>query len=221
MPTKEKMKSNIKNNSSTRAIVCLDGEAPSKKTFQKINQENDFIVAADGAANWLYSYGVTPDIVIGDLDGIKKSVLKKIPGTKLLRIADQYSTDLEKVVSWTIDQKFTDLVIVGIAGKRIDHTLSNFQLIWKFVKKIRMEFVHDDWSAIPIQREKKIFEVEPGMTISLIPASACKGITLRGFKYNLTNASMKLGEVGVSNIAEKNKVSVEVTRGSILALFLA
>lgn len=215
------MKSSIQHPNHPRVVICLDGEPPSRKIFRSIVQKNDFILAADGAANWLIRYKTIPNMVVGDLDGIQKNVLCKIPKERVLRIKDQYSTDLEKVFLWAIQNNFRDTIVVGMGGKRIDHTLSNFHLIWRFVKKINIEVVHDGWSAIPIQNQKMKFGVEVGMTISLIPFSTCRGITLKGFQYNLKNASMKLGEVGVSNVAAKKQVEVEIKRGSVVVVFLS
>lgn len=220
MPAEEKM-SKIQNQHSKpfRVLLCLDGEPPSKKTTRKLLQETELIVAADGAANWLVSYGIVPDFVVGDLDGIKPAILTKFPRSNVIKITEQYSTDFEKTMSWIVQQGYTDVIIAGISGKRVDHMLSNFQLVWNFIKKINIEIVGDDWSAITMQNEKKQFHVPIGMTISLIPFSACKGITLRGFKYNLANSSMKLGEVGVSNLSVREVVSVEILRGSALMVF--
>lgn len=204
-----------------RALICLDGEAPSKKTIDGALQEVDFLIAADGAANWLVDYGIAPDVLIGDLDGVKKSTLKKLPSTQIIQKKDQYSTDLEKAFTWAIQNKFQNVMVLAAAGKRLDHTLSNFALMWSFSKKCLIEVQHDDWKAYLLTNDKEEFIVKKGMTVSLVPYSHCTGITLKGFKYSLTNSKMNVGEVGVSNVASRSKVSIHVRSGKMLAMFLS
>ncbi len=202
-----------------RYLICLDGEPPSKKTFLETLSKDDCVVAADGGANWLVDYGIAPNVLIGDLDGVKKSTLKKLPSTQIIQKKDQYSTDLEKSFAWAIREGAEYIVVMAAAGKRIDHTLSNFSLFWEFSKKTNIQLVHDDWHAY-LLNEHNQFKTKKGMTVSLIPFSACKGITLRGFKYPLKNASMNVGEVGVSNVALGKKVKIDVKKGRMLAIFL-
>lgn len=203
-----------------RAIICLDGEPPSKDTFQKVLRTDDDVIAADGGANWLSAYGIQPRLLIGDLDGVQTDILRQMPESMVLQIQDQYSTDLEKALSWVIANKYTQVVLLGMGGKRIDHILSNFSLIWKFEKKISIEMIHDDWSAYLLQNTKKKFDVRTGQTVSLIPFSNCSGITLRGLQYPLTNKAMKLGNVGISNVAVKNKIEITIQKGRAVIFIL-
>ncbi len=204
----------------TRALICLDGEPPSKRTLYRELKEVDCVIAADGGANWLFGYNIAPDVLIGDLDGVKKKTLVRLPSTQVIQIKDQYSTDLEKAFAWAVKQKIKSVTVMAVAGKRVDHILSNFSLLWKFHKKMSIEIVHDDWHAYLLPNQKLSVDVRKGMTISLIPFSNCSGITLRGFQYPLTGASMKLGQVGVSNVASRPNVSIQIKRGHMLGIFL-
>ncbi len=204
----------------THALICLDGEPPSKQTLYWELKDVDCVIAADGGANWLCDYNIAPDVLIGDLDGVKKKTLVRLPSTQVIQIKDQYSTDLEKTFTWAVKQKIKTVTVMAVAGKRIDHTLSNFSLLWKFHKKVHIEIVHDDWYAILLPNLKLKMDVKKGMTISLIPYSNCSGITLNGFQYPLSKASMKMGQVGVSNVALSSKVSIEIKRGNMLCIFL-
>jgi thiamine pyrophosphokinase len=203
-----------------RAVICLDGEPPSKKTFQKTVQDRDFVIAADGGANWLYEYGIKPDLLIGDLDGVQEEIRNKLPEDRIIQKVDQYSTDFEKAFTWVTQKKIENVVVFAMAGKRIDHLLSNFSLVWKFHKKANIEIVHDGWNAHLLPNQKQKYKVRKGMTISLIPFSDCAGITLAGFEYPLQNAVMNQGNVGVSNVATESQVMIEVKKGRMIAIFM-
>jgi thiamine pyrophosphokinase len=205
---------------SQKALICLDGQPPSKATFDKVLPTVGCVIAADGGANWLYEYQIAPNVLIGDLDGIRKDVLLKLPSTSIIEKEDQYSTDLEKAFTWAIRQRFKHVTVMAIAGKRTDHMLSNFSLLWKFHKKLEIEIQDDHWTGHILPNEKQEFDVQKGMTISLIPYSNCSGITLKGFQYPLTQATMKQGEVGISNVATSKSVTIEVKKGRMLAIFL-
>jgi thiamine pyrophosphokinase len=202
-----------------RALICLDGEPPSQKTLYRELRNVDCLIAADGGANWLFDYNIAPNILIGDLDGVKKSVISKLPSTIIIERKNQYSTDLEKAFTWAIQQKIKNITVMAIAGKRIDHILSNFSLLWRFHKKANIDIVHDNWFAQLLSNQKQNLKVKKGQIISLIPFSNCSGITLKGFQYPLTKATMKRGQVGVSNVASSSKVFVEIKRGHMLCIF--
>ncbi|MRR37824.1 hypothetical protein EG829_24885, partial [bacterium] len=56
--------------------------------------------------------------------------------------------------------------------------------------------------------------------VSLVPFGPCGGITLRGLRYPLTNASMKVGEIAVSNVVVRSPFSVTVRRGRLLIIVI-
>jgi len=202
------------------ALICLDGEPPHQRTLYRELKGKDCVIAADGGANWLFDNNIAPDVLIGDLDGVKKNVISKLPSTSIIQRKDQYSTDLEKAFAWAIQKRIKNITVLAAAGKRIDHTLSNFSLLWNFAKKTNIRIVHDEWHAVLLPNQKTNFQIRKGMTVSLIPFSCCYGITLRGFKYPLTNAKMMQREVGVSNVATRSNVSIHIKRGNMLAIFL-
>jgi thiamine pyrophosphokinase len=204
-----------------RAVICLNGVAPSKSTLESVLQPGDCLVAADGGVNWLYEYDVLPYLLIGDLDSAQKNIIKKMPKESVVKIEDQNSTDLEKAIQWAIGKKIKSIVILGMEGKRIDHTLANFFLLWRFQKKVRIELIHDDWTAYLLQNTTMKSTAQIGMTISLIPFSNCSGVTLKGFQYPLQNSKLEVGQVGVSNVATKSNIEITVKSGKIAVMFLS
>lgn len=56
--------------------------------------------------------------------------------------------------------------------------------------------------------------------ISIIPFGQCSGVTLRGLKYPLRDALLRVGQVGVSNVVMASPFSVCVKKGKLLVLIL-
>lgn len=176
------------------------------------------LVAADGASNWLFRYGIEPDVVIGDMDGIEPWLAQKIGPKKMLERVDQNLTDLEKALNWIAEQGVGQVSVFGLGGKRVDHLFSNFVLLWKYLPHFTLSAHHDDWTAFFLQDEKKEFTVGLGQTISLIPFENCSGVTLQGLRYPLKEGQIGFERTGVSNVAESKQITVEVRKGK-LAVF--
>jgi thiamine pyrophosphokinase len=80
---------------------------------------------------------------------------------------------------------------------------------------LRLTFRGDGWTALPVGTLLTRRAVR-GATASLIPFGRCAGITLRGFAYPLKDASMRPGEIGVSNVVVSSPVTVRVRNGNML-----
>jgi thiamine pyrophosphokinase len=77
----------------------------------------------------------------------------------------------------------------------------------------------DGWAAHPIVRRIDL-RVTKGSTVSLLPFGKCSGITLDGLHYPLTDATLQIGEIAVSNVATRENISIKVKRGKLMAVVL-
>lgn len=227
------------------ALLICNGEAPSRKLAQQFARKANVIVAADGGANVARKLGICPHVIIGDLDsiepatrrhfssGLKEKWLKPLAGSSItdhprpkgrgyprfIQVARQDNTDLEKALDFLLERRIKNATIIAATGKRLDHTLGNLSVIWNYATHIAVTLVGDGWIALPVGKRKEV-RAKVGTTVSLLPFGVCSGITLRGLQYPLTNATMKVGEIGVSNVVSKSPFSVEVGRGNMLMVIL-
>jgi thiamine pyrophosphokinase len=183
-------------------------------------RQADTFVAADGGANAALRAGVRPDIVIGDLDSILPSTERWLSRSRIVRVRRQDNTDMEKALDFIASSGPAAVAIAGATGGRIDFTLGNFGVFWNYTRRLSMTFVGDGWVAFPVGRRRTL-EAPPGTTVSLIPFGNCSGITLRGLRYPLKEASMRTGEIGVSNVVRTSPFSVTVRRGNMLLVMFA
>jgi thiamine pyrophosphokinase len=201
------------------ALVICNGEPPSRALTRRLAHHTDLIVAADGGANIARAYGIRPHLIIGDLDSISKSTRHFFSSSTILHVNRQDNTDLEKALDYLVSQKIRKAVIIGATGKRIDFTLGNLSVLWAYTSLIDLTFVGDGWKAIPVVSRMQL-RAPIGTTVSLIPFGRCSGITLRGLQYPLTNASMNVGEIGVSNVVSSSSFTVHVKKGHMLLLVM-
>jgi thiamine pyrophosphokinase len=199
------------------ALLLCNGEPPSKSAARAIAEAVDLVVAADGGANSAAAVGVQPDVIIGDLDSVKPSVLRKFHAAEIIRVRRQDNTDLEKALDYLQHLGVCHVYLMGATGRRLDMTLANLTVLWRYAKYMDIVVVGTGWSAVPVTGSRRL-TTEKGMTVSLIPYSPCSGVTLRGLKYPLTNATWKPGEVAVSNVVLKKDFSVVIKKGRALLI---
>jgi len=199
------------------AFLLCNGEPPSRNLARRLARRADFVVAADGGANAALRLGIRPRVIIGDLDSLSGEARRGFPKALVLRIRRQDTTDLEKALDFIVAQGIHRVTIAGIAGRRIDFTLGNLSVLWKY--HLELEIVGDGWRAYPVRKEIRL-RARRGTTVSIVPFGTCRGIRLRGLKYPLENATMKIGDIGVSNVSVRPLFSVEVRAGRLLVFVL-
>ncbi|MDH4070362.1 MAG: thiamine diphosphokinase [Ignavibacteria bacterium] len=201
------------------ALLFCNGEPPSGRLCRSLAGKADFILAADGGANIARRYGIRPDCIIGDLDSITPGTRRFFRNTETVRVPTQESTDFEKALAFLRKKGVAEVTIVGATGKRLDFTLGNLASFWKFTRNFGVTFAGDNWTACPVGRRTTL-RARRGTTVSLLPFGACSGITLRGLRYPLRNATMRPGDIGVSNVVKRSPFSVSVRRGRMLLIMI-
>jgi thiamine pyrophosphokinase len=207
-------------------LIC-NGEPPSRTRARKLAAAADFVVAADGGANIARRFGIWPHLIVGDLDSIAPATRKFFSpsphrtkprrSTEFLHVPRQDNTDLEKALDVLAERRTKRVVIIAATGRRIDHTLGNLSVIWRYTDAMEIVFVGDGWFALPVGKMKRLHAAR-GTIVSLIPFGACSGITLKGLQYPLREATMRVGEIGLSNVVVKSPFTVRVRNGNMLMI---
>lgn len=198
------------------ALLLANGKSPTKSLLLTCRKRSEFFVCADGGANYAAKLGERPDLIIGDLDSIRASTVKKFQSVTTHRIADQNSTDLEKALSWLIRKNYTEIIVLGATGGRVDHLAGNLSALGKFSKRAHITFVDESGEMRSVGSEM-VLEAPVGTTVSLIPLSRCEGVVTNGLKWEIQNGVLELGfREGTSNIVKSSPVTIRVRRGTLL-----
>jgi thiamine pyrophosphokinase len=199
-----------------QALILANGEPPKKSHLQSLMKQCQLFVCADGGANTALALGLTPDAIVGDMDSVHAETRAKFQHVRTFESSNEETTDLEKAIAWTIRQKYDHIIVVGAAGKRLDHTIGNLGVIARFYPDAIVRIVDDIGETLFVGREL-IFEAPLHSTVSLIPLTRCEGITTTGLEYGLDNELLELGvREGTSNIVVANPVSIKVKKGNLL-----
>lgn len=181
----------------SNVLLIGNGETLPADFLRAQAKRADFILAADGGADRALSCGITPDIVIGDLDSVSSAAKKQLGNDKFIFVDNQNNTDLEKALDYLTKHNCKKCVICGFTGGRMDFTLGNFLSVYPYVNKIEICFASPNWTIYPLAATRK-FACKRGARVSLIPLKTCTGVTLKGLKYPLTNARLSWTRAGRS-----------------------
>lgn len=209
-------------------FLIVSGGSLSKEFVTKVVGQGkyDRILAADSGMNALYAAAVTPDIIIGDFDSADEKILAFFQQNKAIDFCtlnpEKDDTDTEFAIRESIRRGADFITIIGGTGTRLDHVLGNISLLGiGLEEQVSMELL-DEHNRIrmiqkPLTLEK---DAQYGKYVSLIPYGGdVQGITLRGFKYPLSDYTMGgFNSLGISNEIVDEKAVIELTRGSLLVI---
>ena len=199
-----------------QALIIANGELPQKKRVMLLLKRAAAIICADGGANVALKMGITPDVIVGDLDSIHAEALVKFRRVAIDENRDDQTTDLEKAITWAIQSNYDHITVVGASGKRLDHTVGNLGVLRKFFPDAIITLVDDHGELCYVGRECS-FDAEPGDIVSLIPLNRCEEVSTTGLKYPLEGESLELGvREGTSNVVVASPVSIKVKKGHLL-----
>lgn len=201
-----------------RAIIFINGNLSDLSQVKEIIKKEDFLIAIDGGANHIKKLGLTPKIIIGDMDSIKPKLLKKYKSIKYPRKKNK--TDFELGIDYCLGKKFQEIIIFCILGDRIDHMLANIFLVTKIQTqnpKIQIKMIEGK-KEIFILNKEIIIEGKIGDEVSIIPVSQkLENITTEGLYYRLIDETLAFGSTrGVSNVMNKDSVLITVKKGIAL-----
>jgi len=203
-----------------KCIIIANGRPPSKSVINFFKSKGySTLICADGGANSAFKLGLVPDYIIGDLDSVFPETLKFYSDkSTILKVKRQNDTDVEKCLKFAIRKKYSEAILLGVTGDRLDHTICNLGIVIKFYQKIKCKIVAENSYLIPTD-ETIIFKSKVGENISIYAFDRHTNITSDGLKYQLHNSSLPFGEKeSTSNVAIRNEVKLVVKGGIIFII---
>ena len=209
-----------------RAIVVA-GSPEVRRPAGLQPEPGDLVIGADLGAAHCLRWGWRPNLVIGDLDSLPAAAQATLaaqgsPFIVMPRRKDE--TDLELALDHVLQAGAAAIVIVGVLGGRIDHTLANLLLLTRADLAARDVCMVDGHQTIRVLRPGRPLTVagQPGDTLSLIPVGgAAIGVTARHVEWPLHEAVLPLGSArGISNILIGPTAELSIEQGLILVVHI-
>lgn len=198
--------------------VVVAGSVLADELDRTAVEAGDVIIAVDGGADALARIGVTPSLLIGDLDSISAAALADLQsrGVELVRLhTAKDETDTEAALRLAVERGATEITVFNaLGGPRLDHLVGNLLLLaapWLAgVKVTLVDGVHE---ALLLKGDGGV-SGRKGDTVSLLPLTErVADVRTEGLLYPLQGETLFQGATrGVSN--EMTGGHARVTHGA-------
>jgi thiamine pyrophosphokinase len=206
-----------------RFILFVNGDLKSPEGLRPQLRPDDTLIAVDGGLRHLTALGLTPDLILGDLDSADPAEVAKLEaqGVPVRRYPpEKDETDLELAIETAIDQGATTLWIVAALGDRLDHTLGNIYLLTQpRLAALDVRLVDGEQEVFLI-RDETTLTGQPGQIVSLIPLMGpVPGVTTGQLAYPLRHETLYPDKTrGISNVMTAETATVSIDDGILLCI---
>ncbi len=204
---------------SKRIIIFANGDLPDLEKARALLHEDDFIIAADGGTRHALALGLTPNVIVGDLDSLPSNFEPStFNGEIVLYPKDKNETDLELAIQHALTLDPQEIIILAALGGRLDQTLGNIALI-SDLRPLTFDLRLDDGlEEVFFCYEHSQIHGASGDTVSLIPwQGEVTGIVTTGLKWPLQNETLYPNKTrGISNEMTSETATVQIKSGLLL-----
>lgn len=210
----------------TRRVVIISGGSLDDELVKRTIQDDDTVIGADSGALFVFKHNLRLDVAIGDFDSVTKDQAEQIRHyAKQFISCDPVMkdmTDTEMALDYAMKLKPEEIILCGVLGTRIDHSLANIYLLKEpAAEGIACSIVdaHNRLTIVTADQAGHYFKADYTY-ISLLPITdKVTGVNLEGFKYPLNDATLVMGSsLGISNELSTEKGKVTVASGILLVI---
>lgn len=206
-----------------RIIIFANGELPDLKKARALLRSDDYIMCADGGTQHALALNLKPNLVIGDMDSVRKGHWQKLKTAGIsmeLFPRDKNETDLELAINRAIEMKPEKIVIVAALGGRLDQTLGNIALLTTSQLSAIDIRLDDGVEEIFLCRDQVQVHGGSGDLVSLIPWQGdVTGVVTKDLKWPLQDETLYPDRTrGISNEMTGDTATISIRSGLLLIL---
>ncbi|MBR5809553.1 MAG: thiamine diphosphokinase [Clostridia bacterium] len=174
---------------------------------------DDFVICADSGYDHAKKFGIRADIVIGDMDSTKYGDISE---EKMLYPKRKDFTDSELAIMYAEKKGFESVLLFGMIGTRMDHSLANIGMI----SRLKNAVIIDENNETYFAGNEFSLNGKPGDIISIIPfCEDLFGVTTVGLDYPLVAGEIKCGtSLGISNVMTGDNCRIKIEKGKALII---
>ena len=180
---------------------------------------DDMIIAADGGYDSLVKSGLLPDLLIGDFDSITSEIPKDIRTLRHPKEKDE--TDMFLAYAEGARLGYTEFVMLGATGGRLDHTYANLSLLL-YAKEHGHNITVIDQNGIILCLKNEAISLagSPGATLSVFAIGGeAHGVSITGAKYEAKGITILPSfPIGVSNEFTDTDARISVEDGALIII---
>ena len=208
---------------SAKREICLvigSSNCPPPERYHDYLENISYIACADGGSRHARELGLSPDLIIGDMDSISGEDLEyfRACGTEIKRIFSQEENDLEKTLRHLIGRKHHRFLLIGSMGRREDHSLATLQIMKKYSRKAEILTITATSEIFILRNGSYRIRSSPGETISLFGFPTAWDVRTEGLAFPLQGETLATGSRGISNIVRFDEIEIAFRKGTILVI---
>ena len=200
------------------AVIFTGGEGPKRAVIEDIVNSADITLAADSGWDLAVELGFEPDYFIGDMDSLTdKSAVGALPDErKFLFPVDKDYTDTELALKHLEELGYSDIVLIGGGGGRMDHMLA---LCAVFGNETRPERWFTANEQIVYLAGERSFESRAGQHVSIFAAGGREAVVdTDGLRWNLNDHRLSADFFSLSNRSLGDRFRINVKKGAVLTV---
>ncbi len=204
-----------------RIIIFANGNLPNPEKARTLLRPDDFILCADGGTRHALALGLTPNVVIGDLDSVteeERRKMKELGVETIQHPTDKSETDLELAINHALTLNPSQILILAALGGRMDQTLANIALLSDLRLSTFDIRLSDGVEEIFFCRDQVQVEGRSGDIVSLIPwQGEVNGVFTENLRWHLHHETLYPEKTrGISNEMTADVATVSIKSGLLL-----
>ena len=201
-----------------RCVIVGGADISNYDRINSIIKGEDYIIFCDSGLKHMHKLAVKPSLIVGDFDSHENPWLDI---ETIVLPCEKDDTDTVFAVKEAIKRGYTDFLLIGVIGARLDHTLGNVYILECLDELGLKGKIIDNYSEMELVSRETAYIEDSYAFFSLINITGiAKGITIENAKYPLKDAEITCGyQYGVSNeVISGQTAKVSVKEGKLLLI---
>jgi thiamine pyrophosphokinase len=203
-----------------KCVILANGKVPKKSIISYFLDKLKYdLICADGGANSAFKLKLKPKVIIGDFDSVLPDTLYYYRSdSEIINVKRQNDTDVEKALKFAITHKYSEAVLMGVTGDRLDHSFCNLGIVLKFSDRINVKLTAEN-SYLELCSGVHKLKTSAGETISIYGFDGNTTILTKGLKYPLVNEPLPFGvRESTSNVAAAEEIELQISGGKMFVI---
>ncbi len=211
----------------SRIVIFANGNLTEPDRLRRRLQPSDRIFCADGGTVHALALGLTPEVIIGDLDSLPPKLMAQMEAAGVTfqrHPARKDQTDLELAFQTAVTAGADEILLVTALGGRLDQMLANiFLLARSEYASTRLILVDGSQAATVLHSHQTLtLTGRPGDTLSLVPLMpTVQQVNLSGVEWPLVEATLSFGSTwSISNTFTAPQATMQIGEGMVLVVHI-
>ena len=209
-----------------KTIIFANGKPTTDLSeIRALIEPDDIIICADGGTVHALAAGLTPHLIVGDLDSLPQDVqaVMRDRGVEIqTHPAKKDQTDLDLALAAAVERGADEILLLTALGGRLDQHMANILLLtrpeWMGVRLGLAEGNQRAW--LLRGPDALLLHGRPGDTLSVLPLTPeVQGLDIEQVEWPLHNKTVRLGTtLTISNVFQTESVTLRLKEGLALAI---